>query len=289
MHTAGGSSVFAGLGPCVRAVGAHVAVLLCLCHPWQCRPGRLLERQCRARLRRGQPAVSGLSMAAIDAMTTTCGWARRQLKVSGARCRAVRAWRLAGVHGRGVAWRGETCSCSSACIGKACLAYADVRHVSTSCPVSNYTCHQPGGLCAGLEELQPERGLAVLSALLSCWKRALAVPHWVASPLAADRLMHSRPHLADALSTLPQRDAVTLPEQHLVPQAHEPGERKHAAAPPASAELAADISAQLAALAAHVMGGPVSTEQPLMEVCVMVVHDLHDPPSVHRSLLEPVM
>ena len=161
--------------------------------------------------------------------------------------------------------------------------------MSTSCPVSNYTCHRPGGLCAGLEELQPERGLAVLSALLSSWKWALAVPHCVASPLAADRLMHSRPHLADALSTLPQTDAVTLPEQHLVPQAHEPGERKHAAAPPASAELAADIGAQLAALAAHVMGGPVSTEQPLMEVCMMVVHELHDPPSVHRGLLEPVM
>lgn len=198
-------------------------------------------------------------------------------------------WRLAGVHGREVAWRGATCSSSSACIGKARLLYAVVRPVPTSCTVSNHTCHPPDGLCAGLEELQPERGLAVLSALLSSCNWAIAMPHWVASPLAADRLMHSRPHLADALSTLPHTDAVTPPEQHLAPHAHELGERKHGAAPPASAAVAADIIAQMAALAAHVMGGPVSTKQPLMEVCVTIVHELHVPPFVHRGLLEPVV
>ena len=198
-------------------------------------------------------------------------------------------WRLAGVHGREVAWRGETRSSSSACIDKARLMYAVVRHVPTSCTVSTNTCHQPDALCAGLEELQPERGLAVLSALLSSCIWALAMPHRVASPLAADRLMHSRPHLADALSTLPHTDAVTSPEQHLVAHAYVPGERKYMAAPPASAAVAADIIAQMAALAGHVMGGPVSTTQPLMEVCVTVVQDLHVPPSVHRGLLEPVV
>ena len=198
-------------------------------------------------------------------------------------------WRLAGEHGREVAWRGETRSSSSACIGKARLMYAVGRHVPTSCTLSNHTCHQPGALCAGLEELQPERGLAVLSALLSSCNWALAMPHRVVSPLAADRLMHSRPHLAEALSTLPHIDAETSPEQHLMPHAYVPAERKHAAAPPASAAVAADITAQMAALAAHVIGGPVSTTQPLMEVCVTVVHDLHVPPSVHRGLLEPVV
>ena len=67
LHAAGGSGVFAGQGPCVRAVGAHVAVLICLCHPRQRRPSRLLGRQCRTRLRRSRPAVPGLSMAAVDA------------------------------------------------------------------------------------------------------------------------------------------------------------------------------------------------------------------------------
>ena len=167
--------------------------------------------------------------------------------------------------------------------------YADVRHVPASCTVSNHTCHQLDALSAGLEELQPERGLAVLSALLSSCSWALAMPHWVASPLAANRLMHSRPHLADALSTLPNTDAVTSPEQHLVPHTHGLGEKKHAAAPPASAAVAADIIAQMAALAAHVMGGPVSTTQPLMEVCMTVVHDLLVPPSMHRGLFEPVV
>lgn len=67
LHIAGGSSVFAGQRPCVRAVGAHAAVLICLCHPRQRRPGRLFGRQCRTRLRRSRPAVPGLSMAAVDA------------------------------------------------------------------------------------------------------------------------------------------------------------------------------------------------------------------------------
>ena len=99
--------------------------------------------------------------------------------------------------------------------------------------------------------------------------------------------MHSRPHLGDALSTLQHTDAMKFSARHVLPHALELGGTEDAAAPPASAALAADISAQLAALAAHVMGGPVSRNQPLMEVCMTVVHELYASQSVHRISLKP--
>lgn len=119
---------------------------------------------------------------------------------------------------------------------------------------------------AGLEALTPERGVAILSALLGARERAADVSHWVASPLAVGRLLRSRQHLADTLSSIAQQDVVaTITAQSSLPT------RWAVAASPSSAVgaaplLAADVGARLAALAAHVLGTSVSADQPFMEV-----------------------
>lgn len=96
------------------------------------------------------------------------------------------------------------------------------------------------------------------------------MPHWLASPLAIDRLLHSRPGLADLLSDLGTDKGPSPPQVRLVDV--QPDVTAMAAIsalrvePPAAK---ADIGAQLVAVAESVLGVSLTASQPLMEVGLM--------------------
>jgi hypothetical protein len=105
----------------------------------------------------------------------------------------------------------------------------------------------------------------VLAALVSTRGRAAAAPHWVASPLAVDKLLRSRPQLACVLSSLAQPRLPALPNAQLAAPVHATSPAACVIAAHAGAS-AASVHSRLAALAAQVLGADVPADQPLVEV-----------------------
>jgi hypothetical protein len=105
----------------------------------------------------------------------------------------------------------------------------------------------------------------VLAALVSTRGRAAAAPHWVASPLAVDRLLRSRPQLACVLSSLAQPQHPALPNAQLAAPTHAASPAAYVNTTHAGAS-AASVHSQLAAVVAQVLGAGVPADQPLIEV-----------------------